>query len=110
MVNGAQVRYGDKVDENGKVGSGNGLRFITTIDHNDSLADFIACAGSDGESIEYTNTNFTMGAQLEADGSTAVKEIVAKKLQNDDVFTTAITKNPMIANCYHRIFYIALFL
>ena len=91
MVNGAQVRYGDKVDENGKVGSGNGLRFITTIDHNDSLADFIACAGSDGESIEYTNTNFTMGAQLEADGSTAVKEIVAKKLQNDDVFTTAIT-------------------
>lgn len=92
MVNGAQVRYGDKVDSNGKVGNGNGLRFITTIDYNDTLAAFIAQSGSDGESIEYVDDNFTMGALLEADGATGTKEIVARKLQNEEVFTTAITK------------------
>ena len=92
MVNGAQVRYGDKVDENGKVGNGNGLRFITTIDHADTLADFVAQVGADGESLEYVSDSFTMGALLKADGVAEAKEVVARKLQNSDVYTTAITK------------------
>ncbi len=89
MVNGAQVRYGAGLDENGHVGSGNGLRFITTVNRTDTLA------GID---------NAELGVVVSAENSDSVAYIEAEKWQNSDhsVFTTALT-NLAVGN-YNRKF------
>ncbi len=82
MVDGAQVRIGDGVDENGKVASGSGLRFITTIDRMDTLASLT----TEGVTMEF-------GVEITAEGSSAAP-VVIKATQwqvADEVFTSAIT-------------------
>ncbi len=77
MVTGAQVRYGGGVDENGKVSSGNGLRFIAQVDRS-----------SVGEEV----TGY--GIEISAEGSSAVVDIPATKWQDGEaqtIFTAAIT-------------------
>ena len=79
MVEGAQVRVGGGVDaETGKIGEGSGLRFISTINYNDSLASI--------PGAEY-------GVKITAEGSDADAVIIpAKKWQKEgEVFTSAIT-------------------
>ncbi|MBR5536007.1 MAG: hypothetical protein IKU60_05095, partial [Clostridia bacterium] len=84
MVQGAQVRFGSGVDENGKVArtedkeEGSGLRFITEVNRNETLA------GTDSTEL---------GVLVTAEGSTAITEIPAVKWQDEDktVFTSAIT-------------------
>ena len=76
-LNGAQVRIGEGVDEEGKItGTESGLRFITQIDKADSLA---------------TVDGAEMGVKITAEGSDAVVDIPAKLWQSGDVFTSAIT-------------------
>ncbi len=76
-IDGAQVRIGSGVDENGKVGDGSGLRFITQLDRSDSLA---------------TVEGATYGVKITAEGSSAeAVDIPAEKWQSTDVFTTAVT-------------------
>lgn len=78
MVDGAQVRVGGGVDETGKIGEGSGLRFITTIDYTDSLANV--------PGAQY-------GVKITAEGSSAeAVDIPATKWQKEgEVFTSAIT-------------------
>ncbi len=89
MLNGAQVRYGAGLDENGNVGNGNGLRFITTVDRTDTLA------GVEGAEI---------GTIIVAENSDTQVEIVAEKWQDEDrtVFSSALT-NLAVSN-YNRKF------
>ena len=82
MVDGAQVRIGGGVDENGKVGEGSGLRFITTIDRNETLASLAAA----GVVMEF-------GVEVTAEGSEAAP-VVIKATQwqvPDEVFSSALT-------------------
>ncbi len=81
MVMGAQVRIGDGVDEDGKISEGSGLRFITTVDYNDTLASL-------DMSIE-----LEMGVEISAEDSESEPvKIKAEAWQiQDAVFTTAIT-------------------
>ncbi len=72
MVNGAQVRYGGGLDENGKVMAGNGLRFLATVDRSEF----------DGEGY---------GMRITAEGSTAETIVDAEKWQNDTTFSVALT-------------------
>ncbi|MGM9551326.1 MAG: RICIN domain-containing protein [Clostridia bacterium] len=76
MIDGAQVRIGDGVDENGKVASGSGLRFVSKVDRIDSLA---AVKGA------------VFGVKITAEGSEVTVDIPTEKWQTEDVFTTAIT-------------------
>ncbi|MBQ8540826.1 MAG: hypothetical protein IJ435_05045 [Clostridia bacterium] len=79
MVQGAQVRVGGGVDEaTGKVGEGSGLRFITTVDYTDSLANIEGA---------------TYGVKITAEGSSAeAVDIPAEKWQTEgEVYTSAIT-------------------
>ena len=85
MVDGAQVRYGGGVDENGNVGSGNGLRFITLVDKADTLAGM--------EEAE-------LGVIISAEDSDSTITIKAEKWQNDTTFTSALT-NLSVSN-YNR--------
>ncbi len=82
MVDGAQVRIGDGVDkETGKVSTGSGLRFITTVDRLDTLASL-----SEEVTMEF-------GVEITAEGS-AEAPVVIKATQwqvADTVFTSAIT-------------------
>ena len=87
MVNGAQVRYGAGLDESGNVGAGNGLRFITTVDRNDTLA------GLDGAEL---------GVIISAEDSDATINIEAEHWQNDTTFTSVITN--LAVNNYNRMF------
>ena len=87
MVQGAQVRYGAGLDENGNVGEGNGLRFITIVDRSDTLA------GLDEAEL---------GVIISAENSDETIEIVAEKWQSETVFTSAIT-NLAVSN-YNRNF------
>ncbi len=83
-INGAQVRIGEGVDENGKVSTGSGLRFITTINLTDTLATL-----SQEESVE-----MEFGVVITADGSDASVTIKAESWQDGDaktVFTSALT-------------------
>ncbi|MBQ8541549.1 MAG: carboxypeptidase regulatory-like domain-containing protein [Clostridia bacterium] len=72
MVNGAQVRYGGGLDENGKVKAGNGLRFLAEVDR----SNFDATA---------------YGMRITAEGSSAETIVAAEKWQNDTTFSVAIT-------------------
>lgn len=76
-VEGAQVRIGEGVDENGKVAEGSGLRFITIVDMTDSLAAI--------EGAQY-------GVEVVAEGSTEAVVIPARKWQKEgEVYTSALT-------------------
>ncbi|MBQ3110502.1 MAG: hypothetical protein IJC69_05120 [Clostridia bacterium] len=72
MLTGAQVRYGGGLDENGKVTSGNGLRFIATVDR------------SEFDAIGY-------GMKLTAEGSSMETIVNAEKWQDDTTFSVALT-------------------
>ncbi len=73
MVNGAQVRFGGGLDENGKISTGNGLRFLATVDR--------SAFDADG-----------YGMKITAEGSDNETIVNAEKWQNDGVtFTVAIT-------------------
>ena len=87
MVQGAQVRIGDGVTEDGKVDEGSGLRFVTQINRADSLANIEGA---------------TYGVKITAEGSDSVVDIPAEKWQSTDVFTTALT-NLAVTN-YNREF------
>ncbi len=81
MLTGAQVRYGAGVDENGKVKSDNGLRFIATVDR----------SNFDGEAY---------GMKIQAEESDNAAEVVADKWQDDTTFTVAITN--LVTSNYNR--------
>ncbi len=77
MVTGAQVRYGGGLDKDGKISSGNGLRFIAQVDRS-YVGDFV--------------TGY--GMTISAEGSDEVVDIPAAKWQDGDaetIFTAAIT-------------------
>lgn len=76
MVDGAQIRYGGGVDENGNLNSENGLRFITLFEGNETLA-----GEEDAE----------LGVIISTEQNDTTLQIEAKKWQNDTTFTTAIT-------------------
>ncbi len=81
MVDGAQVRIGEGVDENGNFLGGSGLRFITVVNASDTLA-----------SLALNDESMEIGVKLTAEGSTAELYVPAEKWQNDgEVFTTALT-------------------
>lgn len=84
MATGAQVRIGDGVDEEGKAKSGSGLRFITTVNRNGSMADL---------------DNAEIGVIVSAEGSDNTITIHADKWQDEDktIFTAAIT-NFVVSN------------
>ncbi len=85
MLNGAQVRFGGGLDSEGNVGDGNGLRFIVSVDRNDTLA------GLDDAEI---------GVVFSAEDSGNTIDVVTQKWQNDYTFTTALT-NIAVGN-YNR--------
>ncbi|MGM9552216.1 MAG: hypothetical protein ACI3XA_08185 [Clostridia bacterium] len=90
VVNGAQVRIGDGVDKDGKISTGSGLRFITTVNAVDTIAGL---------------TNITeIGVRITAEGNSAYKDIVTTDWQTEDhsVFTSALT-NLEVTN-YNRKF------
>ncbi len=77
LVNGAQVRIGDGVTEEGKVDTGSGLRFIATVDRTDSLV----------------NNADEIGVRITAEASNAYVDIPAEVWQdlNETIFTAALT-------------------
>ena len=78
VVSGAQVRFGDGVDEEGKVKEGNGLRFIGIVDRADSLTSV--------DGAEY-------GLKITAEGNEGAAFVKAEKWQSeeDGVFSVALT-------------------
>ncbi len=78
MVDGAQVRIGEGVNEEDKVAEGSGLRFITTVNNADTIA---SISGAE------------FGVEITAEGSSAEPlDIPATKWQEEGVvYTTAIT-------------------
>ena len=88
MVTGAQVRYGGGLDNDGKVSSGNGLRFIAQVDRS-----------SIGEEV----TGY--GMEISAEGSSQTVDIPATKWQDGDsqtIFTAALTD--LAVSNYNRSF------
>ncbi len=85
MLQGAQVRFGDGVDGDGNVGSGNGLRFITNVNRTDTLAGLDDCE---------------IGVIISAEGSDIVQAVTTEKWQDDMTFTTAVTN--LAVNNYNR--------
>lgn len=86
LVNGAQVRYGAGLDENGKVNDGNGLRFIATVDTSSVNPDAV---------LEY-------GIKIQPDESTSSVCVPATTWQDEDhtIFTVAITN--LLTSNYNR--------
>ncbi len=77
MVNGAQVRIGDGVNEDGTVAGNSGIRFITTVNKTDSIA---SVAGA------------TFGVEVTAESSDVVKDIPTLEWQSEgEVYTSALT-------------------
>ncbi len=72
MLSGAQVRYGGGLDENGKISTGNGLRFLATVDR----------SNFDAEGY---------GMKITAECSSAETIVDADKWQDDTTFTVALT-------------------
>jgi hypothetical protein len=75
LENGAQVRVGDGITEENKVGENGGLRFVATFDTTNSIAD---------SATEY-------GVIITAEGSTQEVKVPAEEFQEEGVFTTALT-------------------
>lgn len=92
MVQGAQVRIGDGVDENGKITAGSGLRFITVMDTTDSLAKLIYTEHYDSDAeVKYTE-GYEIGVKLTAEDGENAEYIPATLWQTEgEVFTTALT-------------------
>ncbi len=90
MVNGAQVRIGGGLTEDGVIDSKSGLRFIAECDRNDTFVNKVLDS-------HYTNNTYDegygIGIAIGAEDSEAVVYIPAKKWQDADqsVFTAAIT-------------------
>ena len=90
MVQGAQVRVGDGVNEKGEVnGTDSGLRFITKVNTSDTLVS--------------TDENAEMGIVITAQGSEATAKIPTATWQDDDKtwFTSAL-KNLAVGNFYRK--------
>ncbi len=88
MVTGAQVRYGGGLDEDGKVSTGNGLRFIAQVDRS-SIGDEV--------------TGY--GMKITAEDSSSSIEIPATKWQDGDsqtIFSVALTN--LATSNYNRAF------
>ncbi len=98
MVDGAQVRIGDGVDENGKItGDGSGLRFIAAVDRADTLA-ALAYGNGDGYA-----ENYEIGVAITAEEGESEVLIPATKWQeNGSVFTVALTN--LVESNYNRRF------
>lgn len=81
MVDGAQVRIGSGVDNEGKIDAESGLRFITIVEHTDTIA---ALMGT---------VEMEMGVEVTAEKSSDPPVVIkAQKWQVEDtVFTSAIT-------------------
>lgn len=91
MVEGAQVRIGGGVDEDGKIaGSGSGLRFITTVNRSDTLANYaLECYNAEEEAYA---EGYGMGVKITAEGSTSEIVVDATLWQTEgDAFTSALT-------------------
>ncbi|MGM9550979.1 MAG: cohesin domain-containing protein [Clostridia bacterium] len=84
MVDGAQVRYSGGIDAEGKISTGNGLRFLASVDRSSI---------GDGEAVAY-------GMKITAEGSDKSSIVLANSWQSDEVFTVAITN--LGKNNYNR--------
>ena len=92
MVDGAQVRIGEGVDEEGNFLGGSGLRFISVVNASDTLA-----------ALALEDTSMEIGVKVTAEGSDAVVYIPAELWQTEgSVFTSALT-NLAVSN-YNRSF------
>lgn len=87
LIDGAQVRVGEGVDESGKVAGGSGLRFIAYV-----------AGGADADKY------ISYGVEIQAEGSEAVVNIPADKYQNEErsIFTAVLT-NLNVSN-YNRVY------
>lgn len=81
MVQGAQVRIGDGVGEDGKVSEGSGIRFITKISRNDTLA---ALSG---------DVNMEFGVEVTSEGNSEASVVIKAQSWQvpGEVFTSAVT-------------------
>ena len=89
MVTGAQVRYGGGLDENGKVNSGNGLRFIAQVDRS-YIGDEVVTG---------------YGIEISAEDSDQTIDVPATKWQDEEsetIFTVALTD--LATSNYNRSF------
>ncbi len=91
IVDGAQVRIGEGADEDGRItGDGSGLRFIATVDRNETLAS-LAYEFYDAENSNYPE-GYQMGIKIKAEGSDDAVTIPATRWQEEgSVFTVALT-------------------
>ncbi len=88
MIDGAQVRIGEGLNDDGTVAGGSGLRFITTVNGSDSLA---------------TIEGATFGVRITAEAGTSHVDVPMEKWQKEnEVFTTVLT-NLVVSN-YNRNF------
>ena len=87
MVDGAQIRIGNGVDENGKIDSESGIRFITTVDYNESVA---------------ANEDAQFGVMMKAEDSDKSVDIPTTYWQTDTTFSTALTN--IGENNYNRVY------
>ncbi|MGM9551562.1 MAG: leucine-rich repeat domain-containing protein [Clostridia bacterium] len=90
MIDGAQVRIGGGVAEDGTIDAQSGLRFISEVNTADTLA-------ADIISNHYKNSTYdegySIGTMITVEGSDAAAYVPATAWQNDDctVFSAAIT-------------------
>ncbi len=92
MVDGAQVRIGNGVDEHGKIDAESGLRFIATVERSDTFASLSA------------DKEMEFGVEVTAEGSDEAPVVIkAEQWQVEDVVFTAAVTN--LAECnYNRRF------
>ena len=91
MVEGAQVRIGDGASDDGKVaGKNSGLRFIATVDQNDTLATY-AYTYYDSVNEAYAD-GYEIGMEIIAEDSASSVDVPATLWQEEGaVFTAALT-------------------
>ena len=93
MVQGAQVRIGNGVDSDGKINnsgsvmSGSGLRFVTTLDFNDTMVNYADVPEENDTDYKY----YKVGVNIRAEDSDEVVSISAYHWQTESIFTTALT-------------------
>ncbi len=107
MVNGAQVRFNSGVDEFGKVATtadkkqGSGIRFVTNVDRNDTLASMADSLDAEVTIDGETYTKGVIGVIISAEGSTSEMIISANSWQTEEIFTSAVT-NLAVSNYIRR--------